>query len=348
MERTIVLFGASNFGKYVAGLLVKNTQSLLFCDNAPDLPGEVDGIKTISPAELFSEYVDARVIITSTYYKEISRQLFDNGIINFEIARFEIEGCRDVLVYNNSVIPGIPEIPLIDTGAFLAGMDLPMTFTDRTFLLGSSNVVDFMIMQALAIRYSRKHYLEIGSFVGESLVVVSDHVETCVSLSKDANDMFELVNMANFTSYFSKKKANITHHSCDSKTFDFSTLENTPDFVFIDGDHSYNGVFVDTKNVFSVIDPEEAIVVWHDFMSAGCQVGEEVARGLYTAVDDRYHEDIFAFDNDCVLGAVYLPKKYQGDISIAKMANTAKIQERRDDLYSYDVQVTAIHHNRKV
>lgn len=347
MKRATVLFGASNFGKYVAGIIARSSNDILFCDNNPNLPSEVDGIRTITPAQLFDEYSDSRIIITSNYYKEISRQLYENGILNFEIARFDIEGSCGVLRYNSGVIMGLPEVRLIDTGAFLSDLKLPIVLPDRTFLLGSSSIVDFMVMQALAVKFSRKNYLEIGSFVGESLTAVCDHVETCVSLSIDAGDMFELIDMDNFTSFFSKKKKNIIHHQCDSKQFDYSSLNTVPDFVFIDGDHSYNGVFTDTKNIFSIIDPSEAIVVWHDFMSAGNQIGEELARGLYGAVDERFHEDIFAFDNDCVLGAVYLPKKFQEGLVFSKKANSAHPQPKRSEIISYDVQVSTIRKSRK-
>lgn len=69
-----------------------------------------------------------------------------------------------------------------------------------------------------------------------------------------------------------KKKVTLIEH--DTNTLDFTTLGKF-DMVFIDGDHSADGVISDTLNAVKVLKPG-GVIFWHDFMSL------PIAVGLYT------------------------------------------------------------------
>lgn len=66
-----------------------------------------------------------------------------------------------------------------------------------------------------------------------------------------------------------QKKVTLIQH--DTNTFDFSTIGKF-DMIFIDGDHSANGVISDTLNAIKILKPG-GVIFWHDFMSIPIVVG---------------------------------------------------------------------------
>lgn len=56
----------------------------------------------------------------------------------------------------------------------------------------------------------------------------------------------------------------ITQIFCDSRTFDTSPYSESMDYIFIDGDHSYEGVKNDTEKALQLLKPG-GIIVWHDY-----------------------------------------------------------------------------------
>ncbi|KEI97159.1 hypothetical protein N494_12910 [Clostridium botulinum A2B7 92] len=79
----IVLFGASKFGLYAFNLLKDECNIVAFADNDPKKWGKLlNGKKIISPLHICKDY---KIIITSTYWKEILCQLTKMGISHFNI-----------------------------------------------------------------------------------------------------------------------------------------------------------------------------------------------------------------------------------------------------------------------
>lgn len=54
----------------------------------------------------------------------------------------------------------------------------------------------------------------------------------------------------------------------DSRQFDLTQFKRSVDFVFIDADHSYDGVMHDTDKAFDMIRPG-GLIVWHDYLMVG-------------------------------------------------------------------------------
>ena len=50
----------------------------------------------------------------------------------------------------------------------------------------------------------------------------------------------------------------------DSRTFDFSPYENAIDLIFIDGDHSNEGVLADCRKSFDMV--RSGTIIWHDYL----------------------------------------------------------------------------------
>lgn len=57
----------------------------------------------------------------------------------------------------------------------------------------------------------------------------------------------------------------ITQLTGDSAAFDFSQFNNSIDFVFIDGAHSYEYVANDTARAFQLLRNGRGAIVWHDY-----------------------------------------------------------------------------------
>lgn len=187
-------------------------------------------------------------------------------------------------------------------------------------------------MKAVAIKYQRRNYLEIGTYIGESIRVVSDVCEVCHSVTATPGSPYstaEWCKEAGIPDYTERLAdiPNVVHHYVeDSKKFDYTSVEDSIDMYFIDADHSYEGVYADTRNVFSS-KGKDAIVVWHDFKGGSGLCGSSLA--VHDAIGDDEWENVFCVDNN-VCG-IYLPKEYQQDLSLRKFEWT----EDRQPLYVY-------------
>ncbi|MEI6764118.1 MAG: class I SAM-dependent methyltransferase [Bacteroidota bacterium] len=157
---------------------------------------------------------------------------------------------------------GMPTINILDLLP-----DLNESIKSYTYLDGTSNATDILVLKALARKYNNCQYLEIGSFRGESLVNVAEVAAECVSISLSDAEMNELglVDHVKLQRFFSKDLKNVLHIKHNSLTYDFSQLNKKFDIIFIDGDHSYKAVKQDTINAFKLLKDESSIIVWHDY-----------------------------------------------------------------------------------
>jgi predicted O-methyltransferase YrrM len=157
---------------------------------------------------------------------------------------------------------GLPTVDLLDV---VPGLD--ETITPYCFMNGSSRTVDLAFLKALARRIPRCRYLEIGTLRGESIVNVAQVAEECVSVSLSEEEMLEFGWPANYVKnngLFLKNIPNLKRIGHNSRTFDFSTLGKF-DMIFVDGDHSYEGVVADTRTAFGLLRNDQSVIVWHDY-----------------------------------------------------------------------------------
>jgi hypothetical protein len=86
MDKEVIFFGASRFASVVFSYLDEGFKVSYFCDNDSKKWGQIFcGVKVISPGDL-SRIKNPRVIITSQYVQEITKQLFEMGIKEIEVA----------------------------------------------------------------------------------------------------------------------------------------------------------------------------------------------------------------------------------------------------------------------
>ncbi|MEM5591545.1 hypothetical protein AAHH67_06855 [Niallia circulans] len=86
----MILFGASKLGQIAKELLSNQYEVIYFCDNNQNLHQTyLADLEIISPDQLSSISFD-EIIISSTYHNEISDQLIDMGIYDFQIFNYTV------------------------------------------------------------------------------------------------------------------------------------------------------------------------------------------------------------------------------------------------------------------
>jgi hypothetical protein len=138
-----------------------------------------------------------------------------------------------------------------------------------TNLADTSLPIDIAFIKSIIKSKENVDYLEIGSFRGESLVNVIPYTNSTYSISLGKEELYSICKNQDFVEVESillnKTYCNFTKIDHNSQTFDFESLNKKFDVIFVDGDHSENGVYLDTKNVFKLLKNEESVIIWHDF-----------------------------------------------------------------------------------
>ncbi|MFO0479702.1 MAG: class I SAM-dependent methyltransferase [Bacteroidota bacterium] len=195
----------------------------------------------------------------------------------------------------------LPTVDLLD----LFNGKFELELNKYTYLENTSTVIDLSILKALAKSITNCNYFEIGSLRGESLFNVSEVAKhsTSLTLSQEQMKKFNfkpaLLKSANL---FNKEIKNLTVIEDNSLSYDFSKLGKF-DLIFIDGDHTYNGVKSDTKNVFNHLIHENSIIVWHDYTYFAETVRHEVLAGILDGIPQSHHKNLYHISNSMV--AIY-------------------------------------------
>jgi hypothetical protein len=185
--------------------------------------------------------------------------------------------------------------------------DDSITITPFSFLSGSSLITDFVLLKLACLRTQATDYFEIGTWRGESVANVSSLVKNCYTLNLSDEQLTALGFSKNYIDshrFFSKEKENVTHLFGDSKTYDFSDLNNKFDVIFIDGDHHTDAVESDTSRLFTYLKSNRSIIVWHDAKKDTETIRFEVLLGIYRGIPKDKHKNIYLVEN--TLCAIYL------------------------------------------
>jgi predicted O-methyltransferase YrrM len=188
------------------------------------------------------------------------------------------------------------------------------TIDPFAFLDGGSLPTDLALLKKLARRIPHCSYFEIGTWRGESVANVASVAEICYTLNLSAEEMKALglnQRYIDLHGYFSKNIPNIKHLEGNSLSFDFQSLNRKFDLIFIDGDHHFEMVKNDTRQVFSHLMHENSMVVWHDYARNPETVRYEVLAGILQGCPQSVHRHIFHIAH--TLCAVYLPDRTGGE-----------------------------------
>jgi len=184
------------------------------------------------------------------------------------------------------------------------------TITNYTYLDGTSLPVDIMLLESLARSYRDCAYLEIGSWRGESISNIYEVTNDCTSVTLSGTEMKEKGKddeYAKVHGLFSKDLHALKLIEHNSRTFDFLSLSKKFDLIFIDGDHSYEGVFNDTIKTMPLRRDSSSIIVWHDYGTSTEIVRHSVLAAILDGVPPNLHKNLYHVSN--TLCAVYIENR---------------------------------------
>ena len=212
---------------------------------------------------------------------------------------------REHVIKKYGLAQGLPTIDLLDLAPGFND-----TVSHYTYLDGTSRVTDLALLRLFARRFPQGRYIEFGSWRGESLANVGPLMKEVIAMSFSPEDMRKAgaSNAAVESAHlFSKQLPNLTRIEHNTQTYDFSALRGTCDLIFVDADHQYPGVTIDTRNAFTLLKDDRSIIVWHDYGAGYETVDWQVFRGILDgAPSDAHRKRIFHVSN--TLCAVYLPE----------------------------------------
>lgn len=209
---------------------------------------------------------------------------------------------RKEVVERYGYADGLPVVDLLD---LIPGFS--ETLDPISFLSDGSTPTDYALLKALAKRYDRCRYLEIGTWRGESIANVSPVAEECYSVSLSREDLLKYgfsEQMVDTLYFFSEKLPNAVHIGADSLTFDFSSLQKKFDLIFIDGDHNKDSILSDTRNAFQLLRDERSVIVWHDYGHTPERIRWETLSAILEGCPPAYREHLYHVSN--TLCAIYL------------------------------------------
>jgi predicted O-methyltransferase YrrM len=196
----------------------------------------------------------------------------------------------------------LASLPVIPVTSFIHDNILVEPFA---FLDGGSIPTDIALLKQLASDIPNCRYFEIGTWRGESVSNVAAVSSVCYSLNLPDEELLKLMNSEDFvTSHrlFSNNRKNITHLSGDSRNFDYEGLNMKFDLIFIDGDHHYDTIVKDTRNMLQYLCHDETIVVWHDYTYTPESIRYETLAAILDACPASLHPFLYHVKNtNCAL-----------------------------------------------
>ncbi|MCI8690230.1 MAG: class I SAM-dependent methyltransferase [Oscillibacter sp.] len=326
----VIIYGAGNTAKCAYDYLSQEYDVLCFIDGRnPEKWGTVFCGKKICSPEILKDHQNTRIVIASIYADEILGEIEKYRLSN--VCKYEC----GITPYGPEVIGNLKTAGTIDLGAFFHSDDKRITCKELTFMPGGSGILDYMFIKKVAERFHCKTYLEIGTYIGESVNILTDCCEKLYSITAPLDSEFSMSHFCKWKGipdYSGRlaKNPKITQYFADSKTFDFSQLPKDIDLFFIDGDHSYDGVYSDTKNIFS-IKKEDAIVIWHDAKDALGAYNMDVVSAVQDALGDQFRDFYVTDRNMC---GIYVPDNIKSEFPISVNYGTENVP-----LFTYDVTI---------
>jgi len=235
-----------------------------------------------------------------TYVRDLAKGMY-YGV--FRYLRTDAHRRRLSRAYGPDPLPLIRADDLLGQG--------PYQLANYTFAPWAASPIEYALIQGIARRFQPCHFLEIGSLRGELLVNLNSLVDsaTCITLSKD-----ELVKMgfpkpiAETNMMFASDVKNLQIIYADSRSYDFSQLPRRFNVTFVDGEHFYEFVKSDTKNVLRVCAKEFAII-WHDYTLADhTTISWEVFAGILDGLVPDLWKRLYHVNNTTC--AVLIPETW--------------------------------------
>jgi len=175
----------------------------------------------------------------------------------------------------------------------IGGISVPVGAINE--LTGHPNKTDMIYVCAIAKSVKAKAMFEFGTYMGRTTYNLARNSPEArivtLNLSPEADPTY-----GPYLGLFFKGKPEserITQIFADSRTFDTAQHRGRFDFVFVDADHSYEGVKNDTEKALELLS-ENGVIVWHDYASKSL--------GLVRFFQEfTAHTPVFRIRNTCLL-----------------------------------------------
>ena len=221
---------------------------------------------------------------------------------------FSEHSYADSVAAKEGVEKGLPTIDILDLVP-----NLDETVSSFSFLTGTSRVIDIALLKSMVKRFNGQcDYLEIGSWRGESLINVAPHCRQVVSLSLSVTEMREMgfsEGVIKLDGYLLGDQPNIKRIGHNSVTFDFNSLGQKFDVIFVDGDHAFDAVKSDTINAFKMLKDENSIIVWHDCGNHYEDMRNEVIGAVIEGATHEQRKHIYRVSN--TLCGIYIKGNFK-------------------------------------
>lgn len=180
-------------------------------------------------------------------------------------------------------------LPVINLEQVIESDELKINY--YSFLDGGSLITDLALLKGLAANIKDCKYFEIGTWRGESVVNVSEEAMQCYTLNLSEKEMRDMHGNENIISqiglFINNQHTNIQKLQGNTFEFNFSQFDDKFDLVFIDGDHTYNGICNDTQKVLGHIVHDKTIIVWHDYGYSPDVLRYEVMSAVLDSVPEK-------------------------------------------------------------
>ena len=342
----IIIYGAGHVCRQCLSVFDKRIKERIIGIAVSSMDGNaafIDGIE-VKVIDEFRKYSDV-IIVIAIQDKEIitsvQKKLEDKNFIKKVVADYEKLDFYRMLdrIPRSKIVSQMEDLNFfsehskfvektLNIGKFLdcdkLRKDEGLKFNTLSMAWGGSSMLDYALLRGLVIKYQIDTYLEIGTYIGDSLTVVSDLVQRCYSITVPEEHPAHMKNwchIRNSIDYSNKLVTgdNIVQYQVDSKEFDFGEIKENIGLYFIDGDHSYKGVLIDSLKVFEHFDPENNFIVWHDCKNGAGIIDLDVVGAIFEAAGKEYFENFFIFNNS--MCGIYIPDKYLNDFVKATLSD---------------------------
>ncbi len=149
-------------------------------------------------------------------------------------------------------------------------MDLDTLAEDEQFpLLWQMSLVEKLTLTAILRRLRPQLALEIGTYEGGSLQVLSTYSQAVISL--DINPAVAEKLDGRFSN--AEFRSGTSVHLLPDLVASFNRAGKTPQFVLVDGDHSTEGVRRDIESLLALQPVNDVVVILHDSFNPDCRAG---------------------------------------------------------------------------
>ena len=209
-------------------------------------------------------------VFTVGYAFRKNRKLISNMCELFDyqkVREFMDPGCR-------AIIPTIEISDIIDDA-------VPVQLHELPWVDGNISLLELTVIIKLLKRSNPDRIFEIGTFDGRTTLNLA-----CNSSEKAAVYTLDIPNQRKVHAEPSSLPADFSFvdkvptgsrfrgRGCgkkiiqlfgDSAVFDFSPYNDSIDFVFIDGAHTYDYILSDSKKALKLLRNGKGIIIWHDY-----------------------------------------------------------------------------------